>query len=141
MFIALNASAARTQAAEQTQRRDDECSGEVWHESEQQPSAAARAMDLNGHAAVPVIGTAANRQPSARQALGAINSLRSQSSGPYEQLNKRVCGQTTQVLKQRIEWATAELGKGLCVEYDIQLCNLIKSSADAIAALQGVSID
>ncbi|KAK6180647.1 hypothetical protein SNE40_008656 [Patella caerulea] len=44
--------------------------------------------------------------------------------------------QSVAVLRNKLRWATEELDKTASIEYTIQLCQLIKSCADAISSLQ-----
>ena len=46
---------------------------------------------------------------------------------------------TQDILKNKIDWATQQLQVSVSVDYTIQLCNLIKSAADAISSLQTIN--
>lgn len=48
-------------------------------------------------------------------------------------------GDTIETLCQKINWASEELKKSSSVEYSVNLCQLIKSSADALQSLKSVS--
>ncbi|XP_063427520.1 protein ZNRD2-like isoform X2 [Mytilus trossulus] len=45
---------------------------------------------------------------------------------------------TEDVLRHKIEWATQQLQSSSSVDYSIQICNLIKSAADAFSSLQTI---
>lgn len=45
---------------------------------------------------------------------------------------------SSQTVQQKLQWATRELASCNSVEYSIQLCHLIKTCADTIAALSQV---
>lgn len=45
---------------------------------------------------------------------------------------------TEDVLRHKIEWATQQLQSSSNVDYSIQICNLIKSAADAFSSLQTI---
>lgn len=46
---------------------------------------------------------------------------------------------TRDILQHKIEWATEQLQMSSSVDYSIQLCNLIKSAADAIVSLHTIN--
>ena len=59
----------------------------------------------------------------------------SQSENGLEVLN---LNESVEVLCQKICWATSELKRTNSVEYSVQLCQLIKASADSIQSLKQI---
>lgn len=62
----------------------------------------------------------------------------SQRSGTQPTVTTQ-CSTTQDVLQLKLEWATEQLRTSSSVDYSIQLCSLIKVTADAISSLQTIS--
>ena len=73
----------------------------------------------------------------ARVSIPTVTSsgVSSQSEAGLEIVN---LNESVEVLCQKIYWATRELKKTNSVEYSVQLCQLIKASADSIQSLKRI---
>jgi len=92
--------------------------------------------------AVP--GTTCPAQPGSTQetspvAIGTVSSTGNIATVPLQTYINNInidLSSTVEVLQSKIQWATEELRRSESVEYSLQLCHLVKGSAEALLSLK-----